>query len=278
MGKLAKILFHIIRLPYDVVRFLLLVFVWVIKLPFRLLEAVVVLPWLFLGWLFSLVHRSYSSPATIMRIWSDPLPGASSRYYTYVLFDAQGARVQIRLTYFQVERFVRKYSVGDVGHLKYRGSRLINWVPASTEHPIKSPDRGQKVFLSYAHEWHDEAAYVAQFLSSRGVAVWHDEKNLRVGDSLRAEVKNGITCAKYFVPFFSSEYFTSEWCMRELDTALKSNCKLLPVKVSSGELVMPPHFKRVYREKLGEPVFIDMRQREPTKLLNQLVDRIIGGE
>lgn len=274
MGILFRSVVRIVRLPFDLAVFAVRAVIWTITLPFRLLEIVLTLPWLFLGWLASLAHRTRSSPATIVRVWSSPPPGASSRYWTYVLFDARGSRVQIKLTYFQMPGFVRKYSVGDIGHLTYRGARLVRWAPASTQRPIRAPKKESKVFLSYAHEWRDEAAYIAQFLGARGAVVWFDEESLRVGDSLPGGVKKGIAGAKYFVPLFCPEYFASTWCMRELDVAMKAKRTLLPVKISPGHLVMPPHLARVYR-KLGEPVFVDMRQRDPTHVLDQLVERIV---
>lgn len=270
MGVLVRIL----RLPFDLVVLVVRAIVWILMLPIRVVEAVLMLPWQFLGWLASLAHRRRSGPATIVRIWSSPPPGATARYWTYVLFDMQGKRAEVKLAYFQMDEFVRHYSVGDVGHLTYRGARLIRWVPASTEHPVRVSGSERKVFLSYAHEWRDEASYVAQFLGARGITVWFDEESLRVGDSLPNKVKNGITHAGDFIALFSPDYFTSEWCMRELEAALKANRRILPVKVSPGELVMPPHLARVYRKRLGEPVFIDMRGRNPIKLLNQLVEQI----
>ena len=246
---------------------------WAITAPFRLAGWILTAPFRFIGWIPSLFSSKRTLPATIERIWDDPPPGAPSYHWVYVLFDSRGKRIKLHLSSAQAPSFTEKCVQGDTGLLEYRGHRLIKWI----SHSEKPVVRGVGVFLSYAHEWSEDAAYLAQVFATHGMDVWHDVDRLRVGDSLNTRVEQAIRQATYFVPLLSSEYLSSPWCVREMEAALKAGRKLLPIKVSSGELVMPPHMRQLYSGVLGEPVFLDLRARDPTGRLRELAQQMVSG-
>lgn len=74
------------------------------------------------------------------------------------------------------------------------------------------------VFLSHASE--DKAAVanpLAQALQDRGVTVWLDRAELRIGDSLRRRIDTGLRSSRFAAVIFSEAYFAKGWPQYELD-------------------------------------------------------------
>jgi hypothetical protein len=218
--------------------------------------------------------REKRMTATIRRIWHNPPPGAPWYYWTFVLFESRGDSVQIKLTARQAKKFVKTSSEGETGHLVYAGKSLVSWEKASDVKPLK-PRSDVNVFLSYAHEWSDDAEYIGQVFRSYGLSVWLDTSSLKTGDKLDREVLNAIENAHYFVSLLSPEYFASPWCIKEMETAGKSGIDILPIKVSTGKLAIPPHLRKFYQQTLGDPVFLDIRKRDPSIKLGELSEQML---
>jgi hypothetical protein len=74
------------------------------------------------------------------------------------------------------------------------------------------------VFISHATEDKDAIARpLAKSLRSQGFEVWYDEYSLRLGDSLREAIDDGLRQARYGVVILSPSFFTKAWPRRELD-------------------------------------------------------------
>ncbi|MEX2197072.1 MAG: toll/interleukin-1 receptor domain-containing protein [Thermoleophilaceae bacterium] len=74
------------------------------------------------------------------------------------------------------------------------------------------------VFISHATE--DKDAIVrplAIALAERGLDVWYDEFELRIGDSLRRKIDRGIANARFGVVVLSRAFFAKNWPQYELD-------------------------------------------------------------
>jgi hypothetical protein len=209
-------------------------------------------------------------PASILRI---DIPNNISQpilYHTKVIFESRGKRINITLTPTQVnDGFADKYAAGDTGMLTYTGDRMYDWVPPTPEKPMVNA-RHRTVFISYAHEWGEDAEYLAQFFRTAGLNVWHDKSQVRTGDRLTDRISTAIQGSEYFVPLLCQDYWNSAWCIQEFELAAKSGMKFIPIKVSADELIMPPHIKRTYRNQLGEPVYLDLRGRNPVGQLQDL--------
>jgi hypothetical protein len=218
--------------------------------------------------------KKKQTSATIRRIWHSPPPGAPWYYWTYVLFEARGEAIEVKLTKRQAKNFVKRYSEGETGHLVYTGKSLVSWEKVSPERPLRSQSN-VNVFLSYAHEWADDATYISQVFKSRGLNIWIDTGELRTGDKLGKRVQEAIRSADYFVALLSPEYFASSWCIRELEAAAGERTELLPIKVSEGDLALPPHVRDLYEGRLGEPVFLDIRRRDPSTKLAELAEQML---
>jgi len=74
------------------------------------------------------------------------------------------------------------------------------------------------VFLSHASEDKDEIARpLADALTARGVTVWFDELNIRVGQSIRREIERGIRDARFGLVIISEHFMAKQWTQTELD-------------------------------------------------------------
>lgn len=63
----------------------------------------------------------------------------------------------------------------------------------SSSPSVSLAERAPKAFVSYAHEDHDAVAELAAQLKGRGIDVWKDEQDLRVGDNWANTLKDVIS-------------------------------------------------------------------------------------
>lgn len=91
-------------------------------------------------------------------------------------------------------------------------------------HPLDQPQdeqpeqREYDVFISHATE--DKETLVrplANALRDAGLRVWYDEFELRLGDSLRRKIDNGLANSRFGVVVLSHSFFAKNWPQYELD-------------------------------------------------------------
>ncbi|HSV72423.1 MAG TPA: toll/interleukin-1 receptor domain-containing protein, partial [Chthonomonadales bacterium] len=107
-------------------------------------------------------------------------------------------------------------------------------------HPDQASDRSTReegrmwdVFICHASEDKDEVARpLARLLESRGYRVWLDEQSLRLGDSLRQKIDEGLARSRYGVVILSPAFLEKEWPQRELDG-------LFARELNSGKVILP---------------------------------------
>lgn len=74
------------------------------------------------------------------------------------------------------------------------------------------------VFISHASENKDEIARpLTEALVAAGFTVWFDEYEIRIGDSLRAKIDDGLAFSRFGIVILSKEFFVKRWPRRELD-------------------------------------------------------------
>jgi hypothetical protein len=74
------------------------------------------------------------------------------------------------------------------------------------------------VFLCHASE--DKESLVrplATMLRDSGLSVWYDELTLKVGDSLRMKIEEGLANSRFGVVVLSNYFFAKNWPQQELD-------------------------------------------------------------
>ncbi len=99
------------------------------------------------------------------------------------------------------------------------------------------PDSGERrefdVFVSHASEDKDSVVRpLSQALRERGLDVWLDEFELRIGDSLRRKIDAGIARSRFGIVVLSPAFFAKDWPQYELDG-------LVTMSVSGKQVLLP---------------------------------------
>lgn len=89
------------------------------------------------------------------------------------------------------------------------------------------------VFISHASEDKDAVARpLAEALRVRGLSVWYDEFQLRVGDSLRRGIDSGLRRSRFGVVVLSPTFLSKGWTQYELDG-------LVTLSVTGKQVLLP---------------------------------------
>jgi hypothetical protein len=98
-------------------------------------------------------------------------------------------------------------------------------------------------FISHASEDKEEfVRELANRLRTAGVEVWYDEFSMKLGDSLRRKIDQGLANSRFGLVILSTAFFEKEWPQKELDglVALEvaGRSRILPIwhKVSKDEV------------------------------------------
>jgi len=74
------------------------------------------------------------------------------------------------------------------------------------------------VFISHANEDKNEFVRpLAKALEASGLSVWYDELTLKIGDSLRRKIEEGLANSRYGIVILSTSFFEKKWTQDELD-------------------------------------------------------------
>jgi hypothetical protein len=97
------------------------------------------------------------------------------------------------------------------------------------------------VFLSHSHADKPFARRLAADLRGAGHAVWIDEAEINIGDSLIEKIREGLDQVDFVAAIISSASVASKWVTRELDIASnreieESRVVVLPLLVESVDL------------------------------------------
>lgn len=97
------------------------------------------------------------------------------------------------------------------------------------------------IFISYSHADKELARALAEALRRRGLKVWIDEGELKVGDSLIERIATAIVEIDFFLALVSESSQSSNWCRKELALAVtgelgREGVKVLPVRVDGAQM------------------------------------------
>lgn len=142
--------------------------------------------------------------------------------------------------------------------------------------PIQTEQTTYDVFVSHASEDKDE--FVRPFvkcLQENGIKVWYDEFSLRVGDSLRRSIDNGLKNSRYGIVVLSEAFFSKEWPQRELDG--------LFAREVGGEKVILPIWHKISKNEVLKfsPIIADMLALNTSsftieEIAKQISDRVLN--
>ena len=99
------------------------------------------------------------------------------------------------------------------------------------------------VFISHASEDKDDIVRpLAIALKEKGLRVWYDEFELRIGSSLRQTIDRGIARSRFGVVVLSSSFLSKGWTAYELDG--------LVTRTVSGEQVLLPIWHNITKQEV----------------------------
>jgi len=98
-------------------------------------------------------------------------------------------------------------------------------------------------FICYSHQDASFVDELARDLSSKGVGIWLDKREIMVGDSITGRISEGIGQNDYLIIVLSKASVGSEWVQRELNAALmkelqKRSVVVLPLLLEDCQI--PP--------------------------------------
>lgn len=116
------------------------------------------------------------------------------------------------------------------------------------------------VFLSHSSKDKFFARELAARLQAKGVKVWLDEVELRVGDSLTQKIGSAIEENDYLAVVLSRHSVNSEWVQKELQVALQKEFRekrvvVLPLLLEPVE--MPPFLRDKLYADFSDPARFD---------------------
>ncbi|QKF66553.1 DUF1883 domain-containing protein [Arcobacter venerupis] len=116
---------------------------------------------------------------------------------------------------------------------------LVNNIP-----PIYVKNKeNHDVFISHASEDKDEIVRpLANALIAEGLSVWYDEFSLKIGDSLRRKIDQGLSKSKVGLVVLSPSFISKGWTNYELDGII--------TKAVSGEQILLPIWHQITKQEV----------------------------
>jgi len=120
--------------------------------------------------------------------------------------------------------------------------------------PVVPDDSGETwdVFISHASEDKEAVAEpLADELRDRGLKVWLDKTELRIGDSLRRKIDYGLAHSTFGIVVLSKSFFAKGWPQYELDGIVSMSV--------NGEQRMLPIWHEISRDEIARqsPSLVD---------------------
>lgn len=147
------------------------------------------------------------------------------------------------------------------------GAARVNAAPRNRARGKKPA--GWDVFICHASEDKEEIARpLANALDAKGLSVWYDEFSLRVGDSLRQSIDNGLLRSKFGVVILSPHFFEKHWPQQELNG--------LATRELGGKKVILPVWHTVGFEQVRQysPMLADRLAVSTDEGLDKVVQKI----
>ena len=99
------------------------------------------------------------------------------------------------------------------------------------------------VFISHASEDKDDVVRpLATALLEKGLKVWYDEFELKIGDSLRRKIDKGLAKSKFGIVVLSKDFIRKGWTNYELDGII--------TKANTGEQVLLPIWHGITKKEV----------------------------
>ena len=131
------------------------------------------------------------------------------------------------------------------------------------------------VFISHASEDKDSVVRpLAIALKNKGVNVWYDEFELKIGDSLRRKIDRGLSKSKFGIVVISRSFIKKGWTNYELDG--------LMTKAISGQQILLPIWHDItkqevidYSPSLADKVARNTSQETVEEIAEEIAELIV---
>lgn len=126
------------------------------------------------------------------------------------------------------------------------------------------------VFISHASEDKDEVVRpLAIALRDKGIKVWYDEFEMKIGDSLRRKIDKGLVNSRFGIVVISKSFIKKGWTNYELDGII--------TKAVSGEQIILPIWHNITKKEVIEfsPSLADKLARNTAiNTIDEIADEI----
>ena len=145
--------------------------------------------------------------------------------------------------------------------------------PSPTAVPAKPSASTQMYDLFLSHASEDKEAIARPLYSAliaQGLSVWFDEAVLKLGDSLRRKIDEGLSKCRFGVVVLSPTFLSKQWPQRELDG-------LVARETASGEKAILPIWHEIDREGVLKysPTLADRLAARSEEGIDALVQKIL---
>jgi len=122
-------------------------------------------------------------------------------------------------------------------------SSVPSLVQDNTPPSVPSGSQVHDVFISHASEDKDEIVRsLANALMNEGLDVWYDEFTLRIGDSLRQKIDQGLANSRVGLVVLSPNFISKGWTNYELDGIV--------TRTVSGEQILLPIWHNITKQQV----------------------------
>lgn len=139
-------------------------------------------------------------------------------------------------------------------------------IPNAAEVSLNAYD----LFISHASDDKDAVARpLYDALTAQGISVWFDEATLKLGDSLRRKIDDGLAKCRYGVVILSPRFLCKQWPQRELDG-------LVARETASGEKAILPIWHDLNQTTLMQysPTLADRLAARSSEGIPSIVEKI----
>jgi Domain of unknown function (DUF1883)/TIR domain len=163
-----------------------------------------------------------------------PIPNSGSWHVT---IDMEGLRGSVSSSIKMMPTAlpqIRQPALSTVPSLVHRNDHIDKY-----ERALKQYD----VFISHASEDKEEVVRPLAFaLKAEGLSVWFDEFELKIGDSLRRKIDQGLANSKFGIVVLSKDFIRKGWTNYELDGII--------TKSVSGEQIVLPIWHNITKKEV----------------------------
>ncbi len=127
------------------------------------------------------------------------------------------------------------------------------------------------IFISHASEDKEDLVRpLAELLRQRGLRIWLDETELRLGDSLLRSIDRGLCASRFGLVILSPSFLKKEWPRKELDG--------LAAREDGKSKVILPIWHNVTRDDILDysPLLADKIAAPTSKGLVYIVDQVVA--